>query len=156
MSGSLSHAANAEPNMTPILDMVFQLITFFMLVINFKVNEIDRQMALPIVSSAKKADYKMERLLMLNVNLKGEYTVWNRPQTKEQMKNYIDGEAASAVKAWVRSHPDYKDGDDLDNVIVIVRADRGTPFSKLSYLLKLCQDSGMRRFAFRAMNKAAS
>ena len=26
----------AEPNLTPILDMVFQLITFFMLVINFK------------------------------------------------------------------------------------------------------------------------
>jgi biopolymer transport protein ExbD len=35
MSG-MSHASNAEPNLTPILDMVFQLITFFMLVINFK------------------------------------------------------------------------------------------------------------------------
>ncbi len=36
MSGSLATAANAEPNLTPMLDMVFQLVTFFMLVINFK------------------------------------------------------------------------------------------------------------------------
>ena len=32
----MSASSENEPNLTPILDMVFQLITFFMLVINFK------------------------------------------------------------------------------------------------------------------------
>ena len=39
MSGKLSQEVKAEPNLTPILDMVFQLVTFFMLVINFKTAE---------------------------------------------------------------------------------------------------------------------
>ena len=41
MSAFLSSDNRAEPNLTPILDMVFQLITFFMLVINFKTAAID-------------------------------------------------------------------------------------------------------------------
>ena len=41
MSASMSHSSSAEPNLTPILDMVFQLITFFMLVINFKTAAMD-------------------------------------------------------------------------------------------------------------------
>ena len=52
MSASMSHAAKAEPNLTPILDMVFQLITFFMLVINFKSAEMDLSLKLPVVGSA--------------------------------------------------------------------------------------------------------
>jgi len=41
----------AEPNLVPILDMVFQLITFFMLVINIKNKSIDESLKLPIVGS---------------------------------------------------------------------------------------------------------
>ena len=44
---------SAEPNLTPILDMVFQLITFFMLVMNFKAAEIDATLLLPVIGSAK-------------------------------------------------------------------------------------------------------
>ena len=45
MSRSVSRKGlKAEPNLTPMLDMVFQLVTFFMLVINFKANQIDTQM----------------------------------------------------------------------------------------------------------------
>ena len=51
MSGSLSHGASAEPNLTPMLDMVFQLITFFMLVINFKSAQLDMSLKLPIFGS---------------------------------------------------------------------------------------------------------
>jgi len=156
MSGSLSTAANAEPNMTPILDMVFQLITFFMLVVNFKVNEIDRAMQLPIVSSARKAEYKGERLLMLNVNDKGQFTVFSKSRTDEEAKRYIEADAQAAAAVIRKAlKPDWKEGDDLDNTLVIIRADRSTPFARLSYLLKTCQESGYRRFAFRAMSKSS-
>ena len=37
MAGSVSSELQAEPNLTPLLDVVFQLITFFMLVINFSI-----------------------------------------------------------------------------------------------------------------------
>ena len=46
------------PNLTPILDMVFQLITFFMLVINFKAGQMDLSLKLPVVGSARPVDTK--------------------------------------------------------------------------------------------------
>ncbi len=59
-----------EPNLTPILDMVFQLITFFMLVINFKAAELDLNLQLPVLTSAKPlGDTKGMKFLVLNVEL---------------------------------------------------------------------------------------
>ena len=71
MSGSLpGGGVKAEPNLTPILDMVFQLITFFMLVINFKAAELDLSLQLPVLGSAKPLpeDQNM-KLLVLNVQI---------------------------------------------------------------------------------------
>jgi biopolymer transport protein ExbD len=72
MSASMQHAASAEPNLTPLLDMVFQLITFFMLVINFKSASLDLSLKLPVVGSARPVETMgQEELLILNVNSRG-------------------------------------------------------------------------------------
>ena len=73
MSRLLSTEVKAEPNLTPILDMVFQLITFFMLVINFKSAEVDLCLKLPVVGSARPVDSKGQRdLLVLNIEHDGQ------------------------------------------------------------------------------------
>jgi biopolymer transport protein ExbD len=71
MSGSVPGGrASAEPNLTPILDMVFQLITFFMLVINFKAAELDLSLKLPVLGSAKPLPEGAKlKLLVLNVQI---------------------------------------------------------------------------------------
>jgi len=71
MSGSLpGGGVKAEPNLTPILDMVFQLITFFMLVINFKAAELDLSLQLPVLTSAKPLpDHQDLKFLVLNVQI---------------------------------------------------------------------------------------
>ena len=67
-------ASEGKPNLVPMLDMVFQLITFFMLVINFKAASLDRNLELPVVGSARPVDSKgMDRLFV--INLRGEYVV---------------------------------------------------------------------------------
>ena len=53
---SKSSETSLEPNLTPILDMVFQLITFFMLVINFKGGALDLSLELPVLGSARPLD----------------------------------------------------------------------------------------------------
>src|SRR6266478_2716830 len=79
MSATLSNKARAEPNLTPLLDLVFQLITFFMLVINFKANMIDRRMHLPVVGTARPMPKEDRRtFMMVNLNDKGEFTVLGR------------------------------------------------------------------------------
>ncbi len=152
MSG-LKSKANAEPNLTPVLDMVFQLITFFMLVINFKANLIDRAMELPIVGTARpvnKEDHRMQ--IMVNLNSKGQFTVYNKPIPDEKIPDYIAMQAQSAKLSERRLNPNFDENGELSTEVVI-RADSATPFSKLYQVIKECQDQNFRNFAFRALNK---
>ncbi|MGE3818419.1 MAG: ExbD/TolR family protein [Isosphaeraceae bacterium] len=55
MSGTIS-TMRAEPNLTPLLDIVFQLITFFMLLINFSKDNYDARVKLPVAGSARPVD----------------------------------------------------------------------------------------------------
>src|SRR5690349_23720965 len=69
----------AEPNLTPLLDMVFQLITFFMLVINFKGASLDFSLKLPVLGSARPMDYHgQDEPLLLNVSSDGKVLAYGR------------------------------------------------------------------------------
>ena len=148
MSGNVEGGNDAQPNLVPVLDMVFQLITFFMLVINFQMNSIDKSMELPVVGSAKPVK-NAGTFLMINVNDKGQFTVFSKPLPDEQIPNWIAREAQVDRLAVRKTNPNFTEQDDLPTV-VILRADKNTPFSKLSKIIKICQDNGFRNFAFRA------
>ena len=152
MSGSLDSAANAEPNLTPMLDMVFQLVTFFMLVINFKTAAMDLDLKLPVVGSARMLDGPPgKELVVMNLDKRGVLRVYGAEVPN--IEAYIKNEALSSVLAANRDGADLKLGDDLPSIVVI-RADKDTPFKLLNRLIKACQDNGFRNFALKAMNKA--
>ena len=148
MSANVSESG--ESDLTPILDMVFQLITFFMLVINFQGASMDLSLKLPVLGSAKPLDVKgSDDLLILNINREGKLQVYG---IEKDIKTYLATEARmSALKEKVRN-PDYKVGDELPGTVVI-RADKSTPFHMLNFVIKTCQDQGYRRFALKAMSK---
>lgn len=152
MTASLSNEANAEPNLTPILDMVFQLITFFMLVINFKSASMDLTLKLPVVGSARPVDTKGQReLLILNIDQRGKLKVYGM---EKNVDNYIAGEAQASLISAKRDNPKIQLGDELPTTVVI-RADRATPFNLLNHVIEACQKNGFRSFALRAMDKDA-
>jgi biopolymer transport protein ExbD len=149
MSASLSHSSSAEPNLTPILDLVFQLITFFMLVINFESRALDTTLQLPVVGSARPVDTKgQEDLLILNVDDAGQLKLYGKAQ---EIASYIASEAQASRLAARRTNPNLKPGDELPTTVVI-RADEQTPFGLLNRVIKTCQDNGFRKFALKAMN----
>ncbi len=150
MSGSMNSESSAEPNLTPMLDLVFQLITFFMLVINFKAASMDLTLKLPVVGSARPVDTQgTEELLILNVDSLGKLNVYGLPK---DVDSYVKAEARSSRRSAKQENPKFKDTDDLPTTIVI-RADKQTPFSLLNIIIKTCQDNGFRKFALKAMNK---
>lgn len=57
----------AEPNLTPMLDMVLQLVMFFMLCANFVMEQVNEAIKLPEAIAARPLDRRDERLLFLNV-----------------------------------------------------------------------------------------
>lgn len=144
---SAQSSEGAEPNLTPILDMVFQLITFFMLVINFKGASLDQSLQLPVLGSARPLEWKGEHEpLVLNVNNEGQIKVYGIVKPAEA---YISAEAKD-----VRDQIVAKGGDPKAElpVPVILRVDKGTRFHLVNHIIKVCQENGYRQFSMSAMS----
>ena len=139
--------AEGEADLTPILDMVFQLITFFMLVMNFKAAALDMTLKLPVVGSAMPIDTKgEEELLILNLSPTGDLTVYGE---KVDLDHYVSVEAEASRMAAKRQGKEIEPGGDLPTIIVI-RSDVTARFKDLYKVIKACQDRGYRNFALKA------
>jgi biopolymer transport protein ExbD len=155
VSGSISSGAKAEPNLTPILDMVFQLITFFMLVINFKSAEMDLSLKLPVIGSARPVP-SAGRVLVLNVKVDDEHprgclSVYGLPN--QNIESYLAKEAQTSLLAARMTPANIADHGGLPETIMI-RADQSTRFAVLKRVVKCAQDNGYRKFAFKVTSKA--
>jgi biopolymer transport protein ExbD len=145
----------AEPNLTPLLDVVFQLITFFMLVINFSSENYDARVRLPVAGSARPVEEgekaATEDRLVLNVDKEGHLLMNGQvlPITRalQEIKHQAALVKLNATAAGLK--PDPSGG--LPTTIVL-RADRDTPFSSLFTLITACQSNGFRKFALKAMS----
>ncbi|MBX7165326.1 MAG: biopolymer transporter ExbD [Pirellulales bacterium] len=141
----MSQSAEGEPNLVPILDMVFQLVTFFILVMNFKAAVVDLKLQLPVLGAASPIETPATDVLVLNVDPEGKVTSYGQPQDLEKFVN-VEAQVALS-KAQVRN-PDLKFGDELPTIVVI-RADQATPFRVLNRVVTVCREVGLRNVQFR-------
>ncbi|MBL8852237.1 MAG: biopolymer transporter ExbD, partial [Planctomycetaceae bacterium] len=108
---SSSDNKGGEPDLTPILDMVFQLITFFMLVINFKGAALDLELQLPVLGSARPLENEgQEGLLVLNIDSEGRLKIYG---TERDVDTYIAEEARIAMQKLKNEGKEVKPGDEL-------------------------------------------
>ena len=146
---SAQTSENVEPNLTPILDMVFQLITFFMLVINFKGASMDLSLQLPVLGSARPLEYSgVQEPLLLNIDTKGIISSYGHPVDAE---TFVPSEAKILrlqLKAIGKPV-----GEEGFPVPVIIRADKTVEFASILKLIRLCQAQGYRQIALSAMNQ---
>jgi biopolymer transport protein ExbD len=150
MARSTLDMSSAQPNLTPLLDMVFQLITFFMLVINFKDAALDQSLTLPVLGSARPLDTKgQEDLLVLNIDAEGQLKVYG---VVRDVKIYIADEARQEEARLKAKNTPLKPGEELPTMVVI-RADRATRFNLLNEIIKTCQQHNYRKFALKALNR---
>jgi biopolymer transport protein ExbD len=136
-----------KPNLTPMLDMVFQLITFFMVVANFKAASIAKDLELPVLGSARPVDTRgLDSVLILNIDKEGNLKAHGRAQP---IREFIDQEAQIVLLSERRYRPELEIGQELPT-LVVVRADRGTKFRDFNRVIRTCQEFGFRQFALKA------
>lgn len=141
---------SAEPNLVPMLDLVFQLITFFMLVVNFKTAVTDFNVKLPVLGSAVPLDWSGPfEPLVLNVDTTGQVFAYGNPIDVEK---YVSTEAR-LLKDRLRGEEKEKADKGELPVPVIVRGDRDVPFTELNRVVKICQKHGYRRYSLSAMTR---
>jgi biopolymer transport protein ExbD len=144
----------AEPNLTPLLDIVFQLITFFMLVINFASDNYDQRIKLPDAGSARPVEDTqrvLEDRLVLNIDKSGNLLIGNEIQPINEATKTIKHQA-DLVKLNLRVTKAKIDVATAGlPTTIILRADKDASFSSVLDMIKACQNQGFRKFALRAM-----
>ena len=156
MSASMQQGLKAEPNLTPLLDVVFQLITFFMLVINFSNDNYDIRIKLPVAGSARPLDDAQraaaEDRLVLNIDSKGQLLFNGKVQSGGEAIQTIKFEAELArLNQKTLSGGKKRDPAEGLPTRVVIRADRDTPFAPIYSLITACQSNGYRKFDLKAM-----
>jgi len=157
MAGSGSSELKAEPNLTPLLDVVFQLITFFMLVINFSSENYDQRVRLPVAGSARPIEEPKqvaEDRLVLNVDRDGHLLMGGEAQPLHKAIETIKHQAELIRINLKVANIKLNATGDLPTTIIL-RADKDTDFSSLIGVIKACQSQGFRKFALKAMTSAS-
>jgi len=130
----------AEGDMTAMIDMVFQLIIFFMVLINFSQDDQNQSIKLPSSELAKPADAPLENPIVLNLAFNGN--VYMGPETASiaGLRPLLELES----KVLTANGKTTKDAN------VIIRADGNSAGGMVQELIKKCQESGFEKFALRA------
>ncbi|WP_442484889.1 ExbD/TolR family protein [Aeoliella sp. SH292] len=134
----------AKGDMTPMIDMVFQLIAFFMVLINFSEIEQDQKVRLPESELAKPPEVAYEKPITLQMR-EDEGIILNAGgddlMTIEDLRIALKREA-QIIKA---AGKDVK----LSDVTVVIRADKGARTGKVQEMIDAAQQAEFETFALR-------
>lgn len=121
-----SDDTGASIELTPIIDMVFLLLIFFLVATTFHQTEREMQIALPHASFSGPISNAL-REIIVNVGADGEIIVGGRA---------VDGEELRAmIQEAVAANPEQK---------VTVRGDRGTAYANVVNVLDICKGAGIQ------------
>lgn len=153
MSGSVEGDAS-DPNLTPLLDLVLQLIMFFMITVNFiRVDQFDDAIRLPVAQNATPLDNEAADYIFLNLDGKGNlvgslsnFTL----DTPEKVKAHLMRERGDVERVGVQKT---KGGG---KIVVVLRADKDVRYDKVWEVLDSCKRAGFVHWQLRVMTGGAA
>ena len=130
-----------EGDLTPMIDMTFQLIAFFMLVINFSDVEQDQRIKLPASELATPPTAPYEQPLTIHLMESGT-VVFGGNELKS-----LDALQSALLRETqiLQRHTSKKIAD----VTVIIRADKDAKTGLVQEIIQICQNLHFERFALR-------
>ena len=141
-----------NPNLTPLLDVVLQLITFFMMLIHFgtKLEGATRAVRLPLAPAALPgADLAIDRLTV-SLDSQGRLLAEDKMFAGPSAVTWWDQQAArrrgglETLGGPVEELP----------TVVIIRADRSASYGVVRRTLSLAQERGFAHFSLVVLRRA--
>jgi biopolymer transport protein ExbD len=124
-------------NMTPMIDVVFQLIIFFLLSGHLARQEVHLELPLPTAGSGESPAEENKTRLTINVRGDGGLLLGSRPVTPQELQLRLAQERA-------------KTGADLE---VRIRSDRGAPYRQIEPVLLASARAGLWNVTFSVYRK---
>jgi biopolymer transport protein ExbD len=173
--GASPGAIKAEPNLTPLLDVVLQLIMFFVVCVDFvRTDQINETVVLPVSQSAVPMDKSLTEVVFLNMDKNGKLLVKGRyldpgksgtgspartgaPAEKEK----VNVDTPAKIKAYLlreRERAERRLGGDpakaADKILVVLRAHKAARYRDVFQVLQLCTEAGYRKWQLRVLSRA--
>ena len=127
--------APAELQLAPMLDVVFQLLIFFLVSFEFQRTELDMKVSVP--SAQEGADPKRALgEIIVNVRESGEVMVENQTMTQAQLK-----EKLSAIAKQHKNQP------------IRLRGDAKCDYQTIVEVIDTCQKAGIWNISFATQRK---
>lgn len=150
-------AAPPDVDMTPMIDIVFQLIAFFMVITNFEQQQADERVTLPKDQLAKPPEVKREDSFTINFGFEKDKDGVVLDPTPYLFFGDEKIEVEGAALRLRQESQFYQTiGKDLKDVTVEIRADSGVSSGLVQKLIQMCQEEGIefQRFALKATQKS--
>jgi biopolymer transport protein ExbD len=129
-----------ELDMTPMIDMTFQLIAFFMMLINFSEGDQNERIQLPASELAKPAVSPLESPITLHVTDEDSVIIGGQEISVDGLKPFLDREASVLTMR----------GKSPAVATVIIRGDMDAKTITVQDVIKACQLSRFEKFVLRA------
>jgi biopolymer transport protein ExbD len=166
MSHGGGAAISAEPNLTPLLDLVLQLLMFFMMCINFVSEQSTEDIKLPDSQSAKPMMKDITDTLFINLL---PYHVDEQAKAGKykpaELEKFREGEAMATallkpplklneLRSFLKQQ--YEDAGRLSkdgqvHTVIILRAHKDIQYDEVFYVLQICKTIGFRDLHLRAI-----
>jgi biopolymer transport protein ExbD len=137
----LTGPSDIEVDMTPMIDMTFQLIIFFMLAISFAEADQDQRIKLPLSELAKPPEGQLEMPLTLQLTDERSIIFGAQEVTLDALKPLLQVEWELLGRRQ-KSEP--------RDATIVLRADRNAPVGEVQQVMRICQEVGFERFILRA------
>jgi biopolymer transport protein ExbD len=134
----------SEADMTPMIDMTFQLIAFFMILINFADAEVDQRVQLPSSSIAMPPQAPLEVPITIQMMRDGRLI----------MTGQVLGDP-NGMRPFLRAEKydlELRDKTAKD-ATVIIRAHKDAKTGLVQQIIKVCQEEGYEKFTLRAKSE---
>ena len=171
--GPSTEGGNAEPNLTPLLDVVLQLLMFFMMCVNFVNEQVNEDIKLPRSQAVKPMDKGEADYLFINLKPFALADFQDRLPSDVLARvqdKFRDGDECILVpgkepmrrnelRIWLRQQ--YEDakqvaeqrGEKNVNTAVVIRGHKEADYGQVFEILQLCKNVGYRRLMLRALTK---
>jgi biopolymer transport protein ExbD len=123
-------AAISLLDLTPMIDMVFNLLIFFMVVSQFASEERALKVDLPVGSLAMPLTARPKEIFV-NIDQTGRYYINSRQLDERELGRYLRQAAT----------------DNPTNQTVVIRADKRCPWDFVATSMRLCNEAGIRDYS---------
>lgn len=117
-------------DLTPMIDIVFNLLIFFMVVSQFASEERSLKVALPSASAAMPLTAQPQEIFV-NIDQSGAYFVGIQQMDERELADYLQQAAV----------------DNPGNQTVVIRADRRCPWDFVATSMRLCNEAGIADYS---------